>query len=58
MTEAKTYDSQSYDLSRSFLADTPALNNEENRDKLAAHIQQTIEDWISYEEGLKCGNAS
>lgn len=56
---AKTYDSKCYDLASAFLSDTPDINTESSRDKLSAHIQQTIEDWIQYEEGACdfCGEA-
>lgn len=45
------YDSRCYDLAEAFLRDTPDINSIANRNKLAQHIQTTIEDWISYEEG-------
>lgn len=56
---AKTYDTKCYDLASAFLSDVPDINTENNRDKLAAHVQQQIEDWIQYEEGpcTICGEA-
>lgn len=46
----KTYDSRCYDLGETFLEDTPHLNTEKRRNELAALIQQTIEDFINYEQ--------
>lgn len=53
------YDTKCHDLASAFLADTPDINTEASRDKLAQHIQTAIEDWISYEEGPceVCGQA-
>ena len=45
------YDSKCYDLAEAFLADAPTINSIATRHQLAQHIQTTIEDWISYEEG-------
>ena len=45
------YDSKCYDLASWFLSG-PQLRATDNRlHELAQHIQTTIEDWISYEEG-------
>lgn len=45
-----SYDSKCFDLAAVFLSDTPDIDNERNRDKLAQHIQTAIEDWITCEE--------
>ena len=54
-----SYDTKCYDLAAAFLADTPDIDNEKNRDALAQLIQTTIEDDISYLEGACeiCGEA-
>jgi hypothetical protein len=54
-----SYDSRCYDLAALFLAETPDIDSEANRDALAQRIQTTIEDWIGYEEGPceLCGEA-
>ena len=44
---AKTYDPACYTLAEHFLPRGPEL--EGLRDRLAAHIQTTIEDWLEYE---------
>lgn len=45
---AKTYDPACYDLAARFLSDWPEKNTEENRAKLAAHIQYEIESEIEF----------
>jgi hypothetical protein len=54
-----TYDSRCADLADVFLAESPDINNPKSRDKLAAAIQQVIEDFIEYNEGKceLCGEA-
>lgn len=42
------YDSRCYDLAAAFLVDWPEKNTEENRDKLAQHIQTEIESEIEF----------
>lgn len=42
------YDTKCYDLAVAFLADRSDKDNEANRDDLAQHIQNEIEDWIEY----------
>lgn len=43
-----SYDEKCYDLAAAFLADWPEKNTEENRDKLASHIQKEIESEIEF----------
>ena len=43
-----SYDPKCYDLAAAFLEDEPELATEKNKCKLAQHIQDTIEDWITY----------
>lgn len=45
------YDTKCYDLAVAFLADTPEIDNEKTRDRLAQSIQTAIEDEITYQEG-------
>jgi hypothetical protein len=45
----KTYDSKVYDLADAFLRDTETLFTMDCCHRLAAHIQQEIEDWIQFE---------
>ena len=45
---AMSYDSRCYDLAALFLSDCPEKNTEENRDKLAQHIQNEIESEIEF----------
>ena len=56
---AKTYDSRCHDLAVAFLSDTPDIDTEKGRAKLAAAIQEGVEDWIEYQEGPcdACGEA-
>lgn len=62
------YDSRCYDLATVFLAEYPEKNTEENRDKLAQHIQTEIEseiefilepvakpDWVEQEDAKQIG---
>jgi hypothetical protein len=46
----KTYDPRCYDLAEHFLQDEPCSEDPElydqQRDSLARHIQQAIEDWF------------
>jgi hypothetical protein len=42
-----SYDSKSYDLAEHFLSDEPRLMH--LVDKLAQHIQTSVEDWIAWE---------
>jgi hypothetical protein len=48
-TKPATYDPACYDLASSFLEDSQ-VNSEKRCDELARLIQQTIEDYIAYEE--------
>lgn len=43
------YDTKCYDLAAAFLEDSPGAT-EQHRDKLAQHIQSTIEDWLLYDD--------
>lgn len=43
-----TYDTKCYDLASAFLEDEPGLFTEAKNDELAALIQRTIEDQISF----------
>lgn len=43
-----SYDPKCYELAAAFLADWPEKNTEENRDKLAQHIQTEIESEIEF----------
>lgn len=43
---SRTYDSRCYDLAEHFLSDEPNASEEE-REKLAAHIQQAVEGWFA-----------
>jgi hypothetical protein len=43
-----SYDPKCYELAAAFLADWPKKNTEENRDKLAQHIQTEIESEIEF----------
>lgn len=43
-----SYDSKCYELASAFLQDWPTKNTEENRDKLAQHIQTEIESEIEF----------
>jgi len=43
-TDIVEYDLGCLDLARAFLADTPEINNEHSRDRLASAIQKAIED--------------
>lgn len=65
------YDSRCYDLASVFLAEYPEKNTEENRDKLAQHIQTEIEseiefilepiaktDWVEQEDAKQIGRAA
>ena len=46
----KTYDTACYTLAAMFLEDVPHLQTDERTDALASLIQQTIEDYIAYEQ--------
>ena len=46
----KTYDPACYTLAAMFLEDVPHLQTGERTDALASLIQQTIEDFIAYEQ--------
>lgn len=46
----KTYDQRCYHLATLFLSDSPTIDNEGTRERLAAHLQYEIETWITYEE--------
>jgi hypothetical protein len=51
MTKKKNYDQKCFDLAEAFLEDEPHLATERRTDELAALIQSTIEDYITYEQG-------
>jgi hypothetical protein len=46
----KTYDAKCYDLADVFLSDTPHLHTDKLARDLAEIIQQTIEEFIAYEQ--------
>jgi putative ribosome biogenesis GTPase RsgA len=46
----KTYDVKCYDLANTFLSDTPHLHTVDLAHALAEIIQQTIEEFIAYEQ--------
>jgi hypothetical protein len=43
-----SYDPKVYELVESFLSDTPGKNTEQNRQILAQHIQDELEDWVMF----------
>lgn len=43
-----SYDPAVYELTRLFLSDVPEKDTEQNRQWLAQHIQNEIEDWIEF----------
>jgi hypothetical protein len=47
MGPTRSYDPHCYDLALLMLSDEPKLKGREG--ELAAHIQQSLEDWIVYE---------
>jgi hypothetical protein len=51
----KLYDSKCFDLAESFLSDEEDLTDDQRKrftHELAAHIQDAIESWLSYELGV------
>jgi hypothetical protein len=42
------YDPKVYELAKHFLAATPEKNTERNRQLLAQHIQDELEDWTLF----------
>lgn len=45
-----TYDTKCFDLAEAFLEDQPHLATEKRTDRLAARIQEAIEEWIAHEQ--------
>ena len=46
---AKTFDPQCWELADYFMSDSPKKFTLQDRNDLAAHIQQCIEDWLQNE---------
>lgn len=44
-----SYDPACYDVAKAFLEDSPAIDSEPMRERLAQTIQDTIEDFIEQE---------